>query len=171
MSNIYENEVRREQLKLLRFEKYLRAIAPVVLATGLTVSDINQAHANRATLDNATSVFTQLESETGIGDFITIAVREMDELISRLSVTEPLQMRQATMLQLMEVVDHAHQAAQDSAYRNGIRLIGDRRSNEKADGGTPKLSANAEWFARNFVDGGTPKVSNNAGWLKSRFGF
>nr|WP_281722635.1 hypothetical protein [Nitrosomonas nitrosa] len=170
MTNKYENQVRREQLKLLRFEKVLRSLAPAAIATGLTVTGIQEAHAQRATLNTASAVFAEMDSESNVSDFITQSVKQMDALIARLSVSNSLQERRSAMLELMEVVDSAHQAAQDSSYRKSVRLIGERRRGNKVDGGTPKVNNNVAWLIDNLVDGGTPKVSANAAWLRSKFG-
>lgn len=170
MSHLLENTVRREQVKLLRFEKFLRQIAPIVIATGLTAASAEAAHAQLAALDNAKSIFVKLEGGAATSHVIIEAEASLLALISNLSMSVSADVRKSSMLAIMETVDLAHQTAQDASYRQGVRLLGEKRSAGKVDGGTPKRSGNADWLAKNLVDGGTPKTSDNADWLRSTFG-
>ncbi|MEK7266547.1 MAG: hypothetical protein AAB227_10660 [Pseudomonadota bacterium] len=167
MPHQLENTVRREQLKLLRFEQFLRRIAPIVLATGLTSAGLLQAQSQLATLDVAGSLLAQLESDTRTRDVFAKAESSVAALIPELSASASAGLRQLSLLQIMETVDEAHNAAQEASHRANIRLLGERRRGGAVDGGTPKLSDNVGWLLSKFVDGGTPKVSGNAAWLKS----
>lgn len=164
-----EHLVRLQQLKLLRFEKHLREIAPMVLATGLSAAGIASLQSQLATLDGAKFVFKELKIGASVGEIIETAEKDLEQRIERLGLTAKVDSRRSDMLAIMESVDSAHQAAQESAHRNKIRLIGEKMREKNVEGGRPKVS-NVTWFANNFVEGGRPKVSENARWLRSKFG-
>lgn len=167
MSHQLENTVRREQVKLLRFEQFLRRITPIVLATGLTSAGLQEAQSRLATLGGADGLMAQLESDARISHTLTKAETSVAALIFDLSTSASSETRQSALLKIMETVDEAHDAAQAASHGANVRLIGERRRGVAVDGGTPKTSDNAGWLLSKFVDGGTPKVSGNAAWLKS----
>lgn len=153
MSTKLDLVVRRQQLILLRFEKYLRTVAPLAISIGLSSAAITEGKNYINDISSARANFTSAMSlDHNASTFLLDVQAELASKFDLLTSSDTLEARQGIMLDLMAAVDRGHKAAESSAMSRGIRLIGQKF----ADG--------------LLVDGGTPKLEN-FGWLTSQLNF
>lgn len=148
MTNSVENSVRRQQLQLLKFEKYVQEIVPKVLAAGLSVGALALAQQQLQKLDVVRSQFEEemaLNQESSNG--LSAVINGVAISLNKLRVSESREDREKQLLQIMEHLDRGHFSAEAIALDKRMRLIGHRVSGDKlADGGTPKKPPNVAWL-------------------------
>jgi hypothetical protein len=147
MSTI-ETEVRKQQLKLLRFEKFLKSVAPVALATGLSAATIAEAQAQVVALSDAKIIFDELDATGAVGAVFDDAQRITMTQLGNLAEGTAPEARRETLASIVAAVDAAHVEAEKTSLYHHIRLIGQRLSGVfKTQGGTPKEDPpNKVWF-------------------------
>ena len=134
-----EKSIRIQQVKLLRFERFLLQIAPVVIATGISAHLAMESREHLNGLSDAKSVLSQLEGNTALSSVIEGAENEISRQIGLIEAATEVEDRLEAFKSMLRTVDDAHSVAQEAASKGGIRLIGERVHDAlRLQGGTPK---------------------------------
>lgn len=141
MKDLLRKDVVRQQVKLLKFERYLRSIALVAIIGGLTPGMHAAASTHLERLASAKLVFANVDSTGDVSQLIAATELGLANELRMLLKADSVEERRTIMLSIFERVDNAHQVAEKSAINRAIRLLPN-----SADGGTPKRPLNVEWL-------------------------
>lgn len=144
-----EKVVRRQQVRLLRFERHLKAAAPLLLAgtaaTSLFAALVNEIdELSTARESFAEAVSTNADEAIATAAAFKVFQQSVRREVGLLQSAGTPDERTKRLGNLVVLVDNAHEKAETIAVSKQMRLLGsafDRMAN-----GTPKQPPNMAWF-------------------------